>query len=219
MMLKRKQLKKMNKEKNEKGKTFAYIRVSSPTQNLESQKQVIENCHFKVDRIFEDTFSGKNLDRPGFKKLWEMIREEDWIVVTSLDRIGRSLTDLNAILTILNEKKIRLISLKENFDFSSNSGKFLFHIMGAVAEYERNLIKERQKIGIEEAKKRGVYKGRKRIAIPKNFEHCLDKYLKAPRVNKYTLKMFAQETGLSVSTLCNFIKRQREHNNTTTNLN
>jgi DNA invertase Pin-like site-specific DNA recombinase len=102
-----------------------------------------------------------------------------------------------------------LISLREDLDFSTLSGNLIFNVMASVAEYERNLIRERQLIGIEEAKKKGLYKGRKPVPVPDNFQQCFEKYKNSTRAQKYTLKMFAQETNLKMSTLLNFITRFR----------
>jgi DNA invertase Pin-like site-specific DNA recombinase len=199
----------LQKQKNQKGKTFGYIRVSSMTQNLEPQRNFLIESPYLIDQFFEDIESGNNLNRPGFKQLLSILREDDWLVVSSLDRIGRSIQDLNATLLNLNQKKVRFISLKENFDFSNSTGMLMFNIMASFAEYERCMKRERQKIGIEEAKKKGLYKGRKPITLPSNFHECLLKYKHSTRVQKYSLKMFASETGLKMSTLINFINKYK----------
>ncbi len=147
-----------------------------------------------------------------------MIREGDWFIVTALDRIGRSLTDQNYHVSFFKSKNVRLISFPKDFDFCSLTGNLLFQVMASVAEYERNIIRETQLIGILAAKSRGAYKGRKPVPMPLNFEECFLKYKNCTRVQRYTLKMFASETNLKMSTLINFINRSNRSNSSKPNV-
>lgn len=144
----------------------AYARVSTDDQNLDRQLDLLNTYH--PDKTFTDHFSGKNLERPGFQKMLEYVREGDIILVTSMDRMARNLDDLLSITKLLQSKGISIHFLKENICLDPSAetaamSKLIMSIMGAVAEFERSLIRERQREGILLAKKRGVYKGRKPI--------------------------------------------------------
>lgn len=146
---------------------IAYIRVSSADQHLDRQKEKLASC--RIDKWFEDHASGKNTIRPGFQQMMEFCREGDHLYVASMDRLARNLKDLLETVQKLQRKKVALTFLKENITLSAEKesspiNKLLLSMMGAVAEFERALILERQKEGIEIAKKKGVYKGRKPLS-------------------------------------------------------
>jgi len=141
-------------------KRIGYVRVSSEDQNPERQLDQIE-----LDKIFVDRISGKNMDRPALKELLNYIREQDTLIVHSMDRLARSLDDLRFIVKDLTSKKIKIQFIKENLIFNDDNSpmaNLMLSIMGAFAEFERAIIRERQLEGIAIAKKRGVYKGRKK---------------------------------------------------------
>ena len=145
----------------------AYARVSTSDQNLARQLEALKA--YEPDKIFTDEVSGKNLERPGFNQMLEYVREGDMIYVCSLDRLARNLNDLLSTIKGLQARGVSIHFLKENILISSDSktssmSKLILSIMGAVAEFERSLIRERQQEGIDLAKKRGVYKGRAPIA-------------------------------------------------------
>lgn len=145
----------------------AYARVSTSDQNLARQLEALKA--YEPDKIFTDEVSGKNLERPGFNQMLEYVREGDMIYVCSLDRLARNLNDLLETIKGLQERGVSIHFLKENILISSDiktssMSKLILSIMGAVAEFERSLIRERQQEGIDLAKKRGVYKGRAPIA-------------------------------------------------------
>ena len=145
----------------------AYARVSTSDQNLARQLEALKA--YEPDKIFTDEVSGKNLERPGFNQMLEYVREGDMIYVCSLDRLARNLNDLLETIKGLQERGVSIHFLKENILISSDvktssMSKLILSIMGAVAEFERSLIRERQQEGIDLAKKRGVYKGRTPIA-------------------------------------------------------
>ena len=142
-----------------------YSRVSSLEQNLDRQKKSLTD--FGCEYIVEEKVSGASREnRPVLKSLMETeLRFKDVLVVTELSRLARSLQDLLSILNELKQKDVDFISIKENIDTRDNNiySKFMLQIMGAIAEFERDLIKERQKEGISLAKKkREKYKGRQR---------------------------------------------------------
>lgn len=145
---------------------IAYARVSTDDQNLDRQLETLKA--YCPDKIFTDHLSGKNLERPGFQQMMDYVREGDIIYVASMDRMARNLDDLLATTKRLQSKGITVHFLKENICLNpgtetSSMSKLIMSIMGAVAEFERSLIRERQREGILLAKARGVYKGRKPI--------------------------------------------------------
>lgn len=142
-----------------KGKIIAYIRVSSTDQNPERQ---LEGWNY--DKVFIEKASGKNTDRPQLQEMIRYVREGDTILCHSMDRLARNLTDLKNMVCQLTQKQVKLQFIKENLIFTGEDNAMahlMLSIMGAVAEFEYSMIKERQKEGIEVAKKKGVYKGGK----------------------------------------------------------
>jgi DNA invertase Pin-like site-specific DNA recombinase len=117
-----------------------YARVSTDDQNLNLQRDALSQSG--CEKIFEDRLSGSKAERPGLDQVLQYARAGDTIVVWRLDRLSRSLKDLIEMVTLLEAKEIGLRSLKEAIDTSSSSGKLVFHIFGALAEFERNLIQE-----------------------------------------------------------------------------
>jgi DNA invertase Pin-like site-specific DNA recombinase len=141
-------------------KVIGYIRVSSFGQNTDRQLEGI-----KIDKLFADKASGKSADRPQLTALLNYIRDGDTLVVHSLDRLARNLDDLRRLVQDLTAREVKIQFIKENLTFSgedSPMANFLLSVMGAFAEFERALIRERQMEGIALAKKRGAYRGRKR---------------------------------------------------------
>ena len=145
-----------------------YIRVSTNSQNMDRQNTLMEEKG--IERIFDDTSSGKNADRQGLKDMLEFVRNNDEVHIESLSRLGRSLRDLLNIVSTLNDKGVHLISHKESIDSSTSSGRLQMGILMVLCEYEREIMLERQAEGIAEAKKAGKYKGRKRIDVSATFE-------------------------------------------------
>lgn len=142
-----------------KGQKIGYIRVSTIEQNTESQKSLLQN--FKLDKVFEEKVSGKNTQRPQLQAMLEYVREGDTVYVKDLSRLARNTKDLLDIVEYLNNKGVGLFSIKESIDTSSNFGKLMITFLGAIYEFERANLLERQKDGIAIAKREGKYKGRK----------------------------------------------------------
>lgn len=143
-----------------------YARVSSTEQNLDRQLESFKALG--LDKVFEDKVSGKNTDRPGFQQMMDYVREGDEVFVHSMDRLARNLQDLLRVSETLQQKGVSLHFLKEHISLMPNGensaiSKLLLSMMGAVAEFERSLIRERQAEGIALAKERGIYRGRKPI--------------------------------------------------------
>ncbi len=140
-----------------------YERVSTIEQNEERQSVLMTT--FEVDKVFLDKASGKNTDRPEFQKMMNYLREGDTLYVESISRLSRSVRDLLKTVDRLEKMKVTFVSLKENIDTSTPQGRFVLVIFGALAELEREQILQRQREGIDLAKKAGKYKGRQRIKI------------------------------------------------------
>ncbi len=174
-----------------------YIRVSTLDQRTDRQLEGIE-----LDRVFEDRVSGKNMkDRPQLAELIKYVREGDEVFVHSMDRLARNLEDLLQIVRTLTDKGVKINFLKENLSFDPDQAaapmsKLILSVMGAVAEFERELIHERQREGIALAKARGAYKGRAKIVTPELMAQA-EELLSLG----YSLVATAKEIGVSRASL------------------
>lgn len=137
---------------------IGYARVSTVDQNLDFQRDALTSAGCEV--VIEDEASGATAFRPGLEKVREQLRKGDVLVVWRLDRLGRSLKDLIAWVSYLDERNVGLVSLHESIDTSSSTGKLTFHLFGALAEFERNLIRDRTEAGLAAARTRGKKGGR-----------------------------------------------------------
>lgn len=148
-------------------KNIAYVRVSSIDQNIARQQEAIEE-HIKIDKWFIDKTSGKDKNRPKLNQMLEYVREDDTIYIHSLDRLARNTMDLLNIAKDLTEQGIKLHSLKDSFVFDNTpTGKLLLTVLGAVAEFERAIAKERQLEGIAIAKKITFIKVENKLSLIK----------------------------------------------------
>ena len=146
------------------GQKIGYARVSSKDQNLERQTAALKKE--KVFRIFTDTASGSSTHRPGLDGALNYLRPGDQLIVTSMDRLARSLIDLHRLVGDLTARDVSVKFIKEGQTYSLNStplAKLMLVLLGSVAEFERAIIRERQAEGIARAKERGVYKGRAKV--------------------------------------------------------
>ena len=157
---------------------IGYARVSTSEQNIQTQIDLLkaEGC----DKIYTDVASGVREDRQGLKEMLSFLREGDIVIVYKLDRIFRSLKNMIELIEVFNQKKVLFKSITEPaFDTTTANGKFLIQIFAAVAEFERNLIKERTKTGIEGARRRkkllGRPKGSKKETIEK-YQYAIHLY-------------------------------------------
>lgn len=141
---------------------IGYARVSTQDQTAALQLDALRAAG--CERIFEETASGANADRPGLADALAFARPGDVLVIWRLDRLGRSLRDLIDLAADLREREVELCSLQEAIDTTTAGGKMLFHIMAALAEFERNLIQERTKAGLASARARGRKGGRRGIS-------------------------------------------------------
>src|SRR5437588_7311427 len=145
--------------------TIGYARVSTFEQILDLQRDALTAAG--CDRIFTDTMSGSRSDRPGLEQALDYLRAGDVLVVWRLDRLGRSLKYLIEVMTKLDERGIGFRSLTEQIDTTTSGGKLIFHVFGALAEFERDIIRERTQAGLAAARARGRMGGRpKKLETP-----------------------------------------------------
>lgn len=137
---------------------IGYVRVSTKEQNTARQEELMKVLG--VDKIYIDQMSGKDMERPALQDMMKFAREGDSVIVESISRFARNTKDLLELTEQLNNKQVQFVSQKENIDTNTPAGKFMLTIFGAVAELEREYIRQRQKEGIEIAKEQGKYKGR-----------------------------------------------------------
>lgn len=153
---------------------IGYIRVSSKMQNTISQKEILQK--YDIEKYYEEKISGRTMERKALKEMMEFAREGDKIYIYDFSRISRSLKDLLTIINYFENKKVNVISVKENLDTSTPTGKMMLSIIGAINEFQINIQREKQLIGIEYAKKEGKYKGRKKIEHPVNWGEVYERY-------------------------------------------
>jgi len=137
---------------------FGYARVSTEQQNLDRQLDALNK--YGVDIIFNEKMTGTKRNRPELMKMLDRITEGDTVVVESLSRLGRSTKDLIELVELFNQKNVHLVSLKEQIDTSTPTGKFLFTLMSAISQFERDVIAERTREGLRSARARGRTGGR-----------------------------------------------------------
>jgi DNA invertase Pin-like site-specific DNA recombinase len=184
-----------------KGQRVGYVRVSTLDQNENRQLEGI-----KLDRTFLDKASGKDVKRPQLAAMLAFVREGDSIVCHSMDRLGRNLDDLRKLVLGLTERGVEVQFLKENLTFTgedSPMANLLLSVMGAFAQFERELIRERQREGIELAKRAGVYKGRKRMLSPERAKELARRL--AAGEGKAAL---AREFGVDRTTVYRYLRRE-----------
>ena len=180
---------------------IAYVRVSTEEQNEQRQIEALEK--FNIEKWFKEKVSGKNTDRTELKNMIEFARDGDTIYVLDFSRLARSTIDLLSLVDQLNKKNIHLVSIKENVDSSTPTGKLMLTMIGAIAEFERANILERQREGIEIAKREGKYVGRQPAKVNKKlFETSYEQYI-TRKLNKI---QFAAKINVTRPTLDKLIK-------------
>jgi DNA invertase Pin-like site-specific DNA recombinase len=172
---------------------IGYVRVSTAEQKTQRQETLLED--FGVEKIFIDKASGKTAERPELKKMMDFVREGDTVIVESISRFARSARDFLELMEKLREKDVKFISKKEAIDTQVPAGRFMLTVFAAVAELEREYIRDRQREGIEIAKKQGKFKGR-RPGIYPGFEHLLEQN----RQGNITAARAMKKLGMSKST-------------------
>lgn len=178
---------------------IGYARVSTTDQNLDLQRDALKKAG--CEKTFEDKASGGKVDRPGLQDVINFAREGDTVVVWRLDRLGRSLKHLIEIVTGLKEKGIGFRSLQEAIDTTTSGGNLVFQFFGALAEFERNLIRERTRAGLEAARARGRNGGRPKKLNKTQIELIYRLYDE----KKHTIKEICQTLGVSKPTFYNYL--------------
>ena len=179
---------------------IGYARVSTFDQNPDLQKDALEKAG--CEKIFTDTVSGTVPQRPALTKAKEILRKGDTLVVWRLDRLGRSLKDLIEWLNYLDTEGVALKILQESIDTSTPSGKLVFHIFGALAEFERQLIVERTQAGLSAARARGRLGGRPKTLDADKKQVVIDLY----NERKLPVKKICEMMGISKPTLYNYVR-------------
>jgi DNA invertase Pin-like site-specific DNA recombinase len=184
------------------GQRVGYVRVSTLDQSTVRQLDGVA-----LDRVFEDKASGKDVDRPQLEALIGFVRDGDTVLVHSMDRLARNLEDLRRLVRRLTDKKVRVEFVKEQLTFTgedSAMANLLLNIMGAFAEFERELIRERQREGITLAKQRGVYRGRARSLTTAQVDD-----LRARIAAGVPKSVLAREFGVSRETVYAYLRAER----------
>ncbi len=181
---------------------FGYARVSTEQQNLDRQLDALER--YGVDLIFNEKMTGTKKDRPELKKMLDRITAGDTVVVESLSRLGRSTKDLIELTELFDQKGVHLVSLKESIDTSTSTGRLLFTLMSAIAQFERDVIADRTSEGLLAARARGRLGGRPKVNPEK-----VKKAVKLYRTGEYSIKEIEELTGVKKSTLYRKLKDEK----------
>ena len=179
----------------------AYVRVSTLEQNEARQVEALKPHN--IEKWYIEKVSGKDTKREKLQLMLDFVREGDEVYVMDFSRLSRSVQDLLNIVDLLNSKKVKLVSLKENLDTSTATGKLMLTMIGAISEFERQNILERQREGIEIGKREGKYKGRKLLKLD-NFNEVYDSWKKG----ELTAVSASKILGINRGT---FYRRVREY--------
>ena len=185
---------------------IGYARVSTQDQTLNLQKDALEKIG--CSKIFTDTISGATTERKGLDEAIAYVREGDTLVVWKLDRLGRSLKHLIETITALNNRKIGFKSITENIDTTTSGGKLIFHIFGALAEFERDIIRERTKAGLIAARARGRVGGRPKALTLKKVQMAQQLY----NDKRNSIADICKTLTISRATLYRYVKNNQSHN-------
>lgn len=185
------------------GKSIAYIRVSTVEQN--EQRQIEALKQYNIDKMFTEKVSAKDTNRPMLQTMLDYVREGDTIYILDFSRLARSTKDLLDIIEQLTNRGVNLVSVKEKIDTSTPTGKLMLTMIGAINEFERTNLLERQKEGIAIAKAQGKYKGRKSITFTDDeFDNYYNRYINR-EINK---KQLAELLNVSRPTLDKLINER-----------
>ena len=183
-----------------KTQKIGYARVSTADQNLERQLDMLRR--YGVDHIFQEKMTGTKRDRPELENMLSHVTEGDTVVVESLSRLGRSTKDLIELTELLQSKGVQLVSLKESIDTSTPTGKLLFTLMSALAQFERDVIAERTSEGLKAARARGRMGGRPRCDQKK-----VQQAVKLYQTGQYTVREIGELTGVKRATLYRYLQK------------
>lgn len=179
---------------------YGYARVSTADQHLERQTDALEQ--YGTDKIFCEKMSGTKKNRPELDRLLQELHNGDTLVIESLSRLGRSVKNLSELMERFNQQNVRLVSLKETIDTQSSTGRLLFTILSSLAQFERDVLAERTKEGLNAARARGRLGGRPKIDAKK-----IEKAVALYQTRQYTLSEITELTGVSTSTLYRYVKK------------
>ena len=182
---------------------IGYARISTDDQRLALQLDALNAAG--CEKIFRDKASGAKSERPGLEEALDYVRSGDTLVVWRLDRLGRSLKHLIETVARLEERDVSFQSIEEAIDTNSSGGRLIFHIFGALAEFERNLLRERTQAGLEAARTRGRRGGRPRALDKKQAELAFRLYDE----KKHTVKEICEILGISKPTLYAYLRRRK----------
>lgn len=184
---------------------IAYVRVSSADQNEQRQIEALEKHN--IDKWFIEKVSGKDTNRPRLQDMLDYIREDDTVYIHDFSRLARSTKDLLEIVELFNKKNVHLVSNKENLDTSTPTGKLMLTMIAAINEFERQNLLERQREGIEIAKKAGKYKGGQVKKIDDELFNVTYERYKSRQISKV---QFAKKLQISRPTLDKLLKEKME---------
>ena len=173
---------------------FGYARVSTEQQNLDRQLDALRK--YGCDIIYNEKMTGTKRDRPELAKMLDRMTEGDTVVIESLSRLGRSTKDLIELTELFQSKGVHLVSLKESIDTSTSTGKLLFTLMSAIAQFERDVIADRTREGLKSARARGRTGGR-----PRTDADAVRKAIKLYNTRQYSIREIEELTGVKKSTL------------------
>ena len=181
----------------------SYERVSSQGQNMLRQDVMMQQ--HGVEKVFSEKISGKSMDRPELRRMLDFVREGDTVLIESISRLARSTRDFLNILAELEEKKVTLVSLKENIDTSTPTGRFMVNVFASLAQLEREQILSRQKEGIDAQKANGTYTGgRPSVKVD---QRQFDAVCARWKAHEITAVQAMKELGLSKATFYRLVKR------------
>lgn len=191
---------------------IGYCRTSTQDQNLDLQLDALKAAG--VERVFEDRASGARLDRPGLADCLAYVRAGDTLVVWKLDRLGRSLSHLLKIADELQERGVDLVITTLGVDTRTPAGRMLYSLLGAIAEFERELIRERVSAGLEAARARGRVGGRPRALTDRQARTAREMYAERGEDGKrlHTVAQIAAEVGCGRSTVYRYLSTYERDN-------
>ena len=184
---------------------IGYARVSTKDQKLDLQIDALKSAG--CEKIFSDVISGASKERPNLNALLEHCRSGDTIVIYKLDRLGRSLIHLVNLVNKLLEEGIHLQSLTDNIDTSTSQGKLMFNVFASLAEFERDLIRERTQAGLKAARARGRFGGRPK-GLSKEAESTSYVAAALYREGKLSVRQIANRLGISKMTLYKYLRHR-----------
>jgi DNA invertase Pin-like site-specific DNA recombinase len=173
---------------------IGYARVSTADQDLALQRDALAAAD--CDRVFEDRASGAKADRPGLAQALSYVRSEDVLVVWKLDRLGRSMSHLITAVSELESRGVGLRSLTEQIDTTTPGGRLIFHVFGALGQFERDLIRERTRAGLKAAEARGRRGGRKPVVTEEKLRRALQLIAKGLTTREAAARIKVGKTAL-----------------------